>query len=545
MYKLLLVGKYLRTRVTAILAMLSVTLCVALVLIVVSVMGGFLETLKQHSRGLLSDLVVGTQTLLGFPHYQEFIDHIEEKYADQIELASPVIYNYGVIRVGDTSFTKVAQVVGIRLDEYRRVNAFEEALFYDKYFPGTTTLAEQSIPFSGHTPQRDIRLPEKYQKAFETYAAKHPEDPNIINHQKKLAEDLWGNWPGPGAYADIFSLDEVEIEPFDPISGEGVKPGFTGRKAPGVIVGVDVILEKDQTTGEFLRDSRMLYRGHEMILTLLPLTHRGSVSAENAQTLRMRYADDAHTKVYDIDKMNVYIDFDLAQGILNMDPQELESGEFTPARASQVLVRLKPGVNEVNMKDCLQTEWASFLEGIPSIDEFERSRLTRSVNVNTWEDQQRPFIAAVEKEKVLVTFLFGIISLVAVVLIFCIFYMLVEKKTRDIGIIKSVGATSQGVMEIFLIVGAAVGVVGGLAGTGIGMIVVRNINEIQDFLEKLHPELRIWSPDVYSFDRIPTNVDWGEVGGIFAVAVISSMLGAMIPAIIAARVWPVDALRYE
>jgi ABC-type lipoprotein release transport system permease subunit len=74
---------------------------------------------------------------------------------------------------------------------------------------------------------------------------------------------------------------------------------------------------------------------------------------------------------------------------------------------------------------------------------------------------------------------------------------------------------------------------------------VWNINGIQDWLAQFNPQLRVWSPDVYSFDRIPEVVKQADAVWIAAIAVLSSMVGSLIPAIIAGRVWPVRALRYE
>jgi len=82
-------------------------------------------------------------------------------------------------------------------------------------------------------------------------------------------------------------------------------------------------------------------------------------------------------------------------------------------------------------------------------------------------------------------------------------------------------------------------------GTITGVIFVRYINELQDALARFNPNLRVWSPDVYAFDRIPNVVKPTEAVWIFVVAVIASMIGALIPAILAGRVWPVKALRYE
>jgi lipoprotein-releasing system permease protein len=133
---------------------------------------------------------------------------------------------------------------------------------------------------------------------------------------------------------------------------------------------------------------------------------------------------------------------------------------------------------------------------------------------------------------------------VAIFLIFCIFYMIVVEKTRDIGIIKSVGATPGGVAGIFLGYGATIGVIGSGLGLLFGYLIVSNINTLHDWLGRVLG-VQVWDPEVYAFDTIPNTMDAKETSVIVAIAVVSSILGAMVPAVVAARKNPVEALRWE
>ncbi|MCY2924634.1 MAG: FtsX-like permease family protein, partial [Planctomycetota bacterium] len=143
-----------------------------------------------------------------------------------------------------------------------------------------------------------------------------------------------------------------------------------------------------------------------------------------------------------------------------------------------------------------------------------------------------------------VVIMFGVISLVAIVLIIVIFYMIVMQKTWDIGVLMSMGASRPGIAGIFLAYGAAVGLVGAVGGIALGWAFVRQINPISDFIADSFG-FRVWDREFFMFRQIPNEVDPATVWWIAVSAVVAGLVGAMIPAIRAARMQPVEALRYE
>ncbi|MBI4579642.1 MAG: ABC transporter permease [Planctomycetes bacterium] len=544
MYKLFLCLRYLRRRRIAFFSVAAVCLCTAMVLIVVSVMNGFLQMVRDRSRGMLGDLIMENQSLQGFPYYQDFIDQVKHdpELGQRIYEATPLIISYGVIRFPSDQITKPAQVLGIRFDETCRVNDFGKGLFYEKYYPGTTTLKPQKEPRLGRDEKGQYVLPTYLEAARSRWEKSAPPDEIAKAWRSKAVP-----YAGPGAYLplpDAYAPSGVDTTGLEPVA-----PAYDGPELPGAIIGTDMVAKR-LPTGEYERE--YYSRGSTITLTFVPFTDTGKPleSGTGMPSKVFRYADDCRTGVYDIDSMSVYVDFDLLQDVLNMKEDKYtgeQGGGVIPARTTQVQIKLNAGYDPRATRDLLQKQWDEFF--MSRIHSVRTPDLLRRVEIRTWEEKQAKYIAAVEKEKYLVTTLFGVISVVAVFLVVCIFYMIVQQKTRDIGIIKSVGATALGVAQIFLAYGAAVGIVGGGIGTIIAVYFVKYINEFQHGLERLgrvfHMDLQVWNPEVYAFDRIPNQVQVWDAVIIYAVAVLMAVAGSVIAAVKAARIWPVEALRYE
>jgi lipoprotein-releasing system permease protein len=166
------------------------------------------------------------------------------------------------------------------------------------------------------------------------------------------------------------------------------------------------------------------------------------------------------------------------------------------------------------------------------------------MKVSTWEQKQGPLLEAIKIEKGILNVLLFLIIAVAGFGILAIFSMIVTEKTRDIGIMKALGASNLGVMNIFLGYGLLLGVVGAGFGTLLGICITDNLNPIADFLADIMGQ-KIFDPTVYYFDKIPTDLQISTVAVVDLGAVIMAVLCSVLPAARAARLQPVQALRYE
>jgi lipoprotein-releasing system permease protein len=151
---------------------------------------------------------------------------------------------------------------------------------------------------------------------------------------------------------------------------------------------------------------------------------------------------------------------------------------------------------------------------------------------------------ALQVERNVMFLILTLIILVAALNIVSGLIMLVKDKSPDIAILRTMGATRGAVMRVFLIAGASIGVTGTLLGFAIGLVFCLNIESIRQFLSSL-TGTQLFNPEIYFLSRMPAEVDTGEVISIVAMALTLSFLATLYPSWRAARLDPVEALRYE
>jgi lipoprotein-releasing system permease protein len=168
----------------------------------------------------------------------------------------------------------------------------------------------------------------------------------------------------------------------------------------------------------------------------------------------------------------------------------------------------------------------------------------RPIFMVDWRQRNATFFSALQVERNVMFLILTLIILVAAFNIASSLIMLVKDKGRDIGILRTMGATQGAIMRVFLITGAAIGVVGAITGFIVGLLVCLNIESIRQFMSWL-TNTELFSPELYFLSKLPADLDVGETTAVVVMALALSLLATLYPSWRAARLDPVEALRYE
>jgi lipoprotein-releasing system permease protein len=152
--------------------------------------------------------------------------------------------------------------------------------------------------------------------------------------------------------------------------------------------------------------------------------------------------------------------------------------------------------------------------------------------------------SALKLEKRVMFIILSLIVIVAAFNIITTLIMVVMEKNRDIAILKSIGATSRGIMKIFILQGLIIGTIGTILGTAAGLAVALNLSRVSIWIENLFG-FKILPSDVYYLSTLPSKVNYGDVAIIVVGTLLISFLSTIYPSWRASRLDPAEALRYE
>jgi lipoprotein-releasing system permease protein len=160
-----------------------------------------------------------------------------------------------------------------------------------------------------------------------------------------------------------------------------------------------------------------------------------------------------------------------------------------------------------------------------------------------WRQRNRSFFEALKIERTVMFLILTLIVLVAALNIISGLTMLVKDKGRDIAILRTMGATRGAIMRVFLITGASIGILGTIAGFGLGLLLSLNVDSIRQIISRL-TNSNLFPAELYFLSRLPSEVNTTEVAIVVGMAVLLSLLATLYPSWRAARLDPVQALRY-
>jgi lipoprotein-releasing system permease protein len=546
MYRLLLCLRYLRTRWIALASIVSVTLGVATLIVVNSVMDGFTVQMQERMHGILSDLVVETRSTMGIAQPQWYEERIRARLGESVEGVTTIVTLPAMLTFqhNGNSHTQQINLIGIDQKTYAHVSDFSRYLLHPDNQQQLSFLLKQS----GYAPDREQLQPAgweyrkpmaRYRKAtvdvireqslreqqkYEALQQRIREEQvqgsgDAVQHDEPPAgENRDGDDPSARSSIGIESLmagpsmkleNKAQVKQFD----------AEVEQRTGIVLGIGVGSVRGRDLDGQVQDFFFLRPGDDVQVTF-PNAGTPPRGIDESFTI----VDFYESKMSEYDSTFAFVPIEKLQHSRGMINPQTGIGSVT-----SIQIKLKAGVDLNAARDALR-------------DEFPPSH--ELVEVRSWRDSQGPLLAAVQMETTILNILLFMIIAVAGFGILATFFMIVVEKTRDIGVLKSLGASNRGIATIFLGYGVLLGSVGSGVGLVCGLAFVWKINDIAKIVEWVTGR-EVFDPTIYYFDAIPTLIQpfmlvWVTLGSI-AIAILASVL----PSIRAARMHPVEALRYE
>ena len=443
MYKITLALKYFLKRKVSYFAVLAVTLCVFIVVVVMTVMTGLYSEFKQKNYEITGDCVVGTRSLVGFAYYEDFMDILKQQ--EEIAAVSPVIKSFALYRIRGAKSDQALEIMGIEPESFCQATDFGNTLFYNR-----DNVSDVFKPTS---------------------------DPNYV-----------GCMPGSG----LFYLDN----------------------------------------DDFLNQTRLPM--YTFSISCFPLTSKGALMDAGTGLVRTRnfyLSEISYSGLPRVDGAMIYLPFDHVQELCGMDG--------STKRTSLIHIKFKPKVKLAKGCELVRSLWNKY-----SLEKQNESQafLLDTVTIQSWKEFRRDAIAPMENEQAELIVMFGFVGLTTVFIVLVVFYMIISYKSKDIGILKSVGVSKLAVIELFSIFAFFIGLLSSIIGLFSGWIFLVNINNLEGWLYKKYG-FELWDRSVYAIEDIPNRVNLTILLVIAAAAIIACLIGAFFPSWQAARKDPAEILQ--
>ncbi len=313
---------------------------------------------------------------------------------------------------------------------------------------------------------------------------------------------------------DVPKIDFGPDGEIPPPNNEDLGDPFAEFKPQCAILGYAIAHYRDPSTKENGKsvDRVLLPPGTDVILT----TVNGVTAKPRPVYDRFTVCDYIKTEMSEYDSQYVYVPLKHMQKLRAME-----------GRVTSIQIKLKDEAESKKVVEKLHDMFAS-----------------EHLSIQTWDEKQGPLLAAIAIEKKVLNVLLFLIIAVAGFGILAIFSMIVMEKTRDIGVLKALGASNGGVMKIFIGYGLLLGLVGAALGTGLGLVITNNVNQIESAIASWTGS-EIFDRNIYYFQEIPTHIEASMIIWVNLGSILIAMLFSVLPALRAAMLHPVRALRFE
>ncbi|OHB66776.1 MAG: hypothetical protein A2V70_13160 [Planctomycetes bacterium RBG_13_63_9] len=553
MYKLLLCCRYLRTRYIALASIVSVMLGVATMIVVNSVMAGFATEMQNRIHGILSDVTFEARGLDGMRDADWHMEQINKVAGESIAGMTPTVTVPALLTFqnGENSITRQVQLIGIDEKTQSGVSDFGKYLQHEAnrkqmsfalreggydtrdHQAGPEALPRKQMEHAGWPHRRRVAEARAFYERLRQQQTPPESSPPPLEPQPDMTHMTQSVSPDdpalPSDDATATPPDDATAIPPDTIAGES--PERTDPFAAAQPESSRFDPAREQHTGVVLGIALASFRtpeGEDCFLVLpgddVKLTFPTAGTPPKPTYDSFTIVDFYESKMSEYDASFVFVPIRALQELRGMYAYQGDTKHYF---VNSIQIQLKPGADGTQVRDRLRKAFAPELYG-----------------VYTWRDKQGPLLAAVEMETTILNILLFLIIAVAGFGILAIFLMIVVEKTKDIGILKSLGASGGGIMGIFLAYGLSLGIVGSGVGLVLGLLFVKYINQIADVLGWITGR-QIFSPDIYYFQEIPTIVSPMTISWIVAGAMTIAVLASVLPALRAALLHPVEALRYE
>jgi lipoprotein-releasing system permease protein len=553
MYIFLLALRYLRARYIALASIISVTLGVATLIVVNSVMDGFSQEMRRHLHDILSDIEVAAAGVGEMENPAAHKQRIREICGDDLQALTEVVRVPAMVHIDwrGRMINQQILLIGIDDETYAKVSDFRPYLLNAHLsekvsFELQEDGYDQRLGNAGWEHRRQkIATQRNYERMMrEAYMDPRDAEMSTFNETSNSDQPI-ANQPGkinlrplPAMAPGLQATEPAGINsPEDQIAAaQAMMPAPLDSRAKirpvdenifdpmvqqhsGIIMGIAIASRKvkDPETG-VVTDAFLCQPGDDVQISFPTVGSPPKIVADACTIV-----DFYESKMHEYDSNFAFMPLSKLQQARHM------VGQDGAPTASAILIKMKPGADLEATRDKLIAEFP------PAIFAY---------NIQTWKDTQGPLLQAAELELTILNILLFLIIAVAGFGILATFFMIVVEKTKDIGIMKSLGASSQGVMSIFLGYGCTLGLVGSGVGIVAGLLFVVYINDIADLVAIMTGK-EVFDPSIYYFTEIPTIIDPVTICWVAVGATLIAVCASVLPAIRAARLHPVEALRYE